>query len=421
VTETSPLNALRVADEGQHPGWRGTPFVSRTAPLNRNQLWMHWDGLMVADVYSDVETELRAIRTSAAMGDMSPLAKYEVRGRGAEAMLDRMIPRDVTRLAPGSVLYSPWCDEEGRLVNDGLVIREADAVFRLSADPNGAWLARCAEGFDVEIVDITRELAILTLQGPQAPAVLAAATGTDWRDLPFSRTRDATIAGCAVDVLRQGFTGEVGYELWVRADDAPAVWDAVAAAGADAGVVPAGAHALDLARIEAGLLIIGYDYTGAGPDRHGATVEPGGAYHATPLELDMVRLIDFDKPDFLGREALVTEAQGGSRRRLAGLVCDWRALVAAHQDRGVPPAGLDRVHWYPKALRADGRDVGHVTSLTWAPTVERLIGFAHVEPSLAEPGTRLTVVWEVAGEPVEVPAVIGPVSQLRHRRATALA
>lgn len=237
--------------------WPGTPFAPRTADLNSNALWMRWDGKMVVDVYSDVSQELRAIREAAAMGDMSPLSKYEIRGPEAEQMLDQLIPRDVTRQKVGQVYYTPWCDERGKVVNDGLVIRVDATTFRISADPNQEWLERAVRPFDVELEDITDRYGILTLQGPQAPAVLAAASGTDWSSLPFSRLENATVGGVFVHLLRQGFTGEIGYELWCRADDAVAVWDAVAAAGAPFGTTAAGAHALDVARVEAGLLIIG--------------------------------------------------------------------------------------------------------------------------------------------------------------------
>jgi aminomethyltransferase len=397
--------------------WPGTPFAPRTASINGNALWMLWDRMMVVDVYADAREELRAIREAVAMGDMSPLSKYEVRGPGAERFLDHLIPRDVTKLAVGQVYYTPWCDEHGRLVNDGLVIRTGETSFRLSADPNEGWLRRHAEGFDVELDDVTTQIAILTLQGPQAPAVLEAASGEDWSRLPFSRLGHAEVAGVAIDLLRQGFTGEIGYELWVEADAAPLLWDAIAEAGAPHGILPAGALALDVARAEAGLLIIGYDYTSAGGDRPGATVEADHAHEGTPYELGLGRLVDLDKGDFIGKPALSDEATRSNGERLAGLECDWRALQAAYEQLGEPSPDLGRVQWYPKPLLHDGRVVGRASSIVWAPSAGRLIGFAHVPAELTAAGTELSVRWAVGGQEVEVPATIRELPFLELRRA----
>ncbi len=397
--------------------WPGTPFAPRTAAINGNALWMLWDRMMVVDVYADAREELRAIREAAAMGDMSPLSKYEVRGPDAARMLDALIPRDVTRLAVGQVYYTPWCDEHGKLVNDGLVIRVDETTFRLSADPNWAWLRRHAEGLDVELDDVTERIAILTLQGPKAPAVLAAATGENWSGLPFSRLARAEVAGVAIDVLRQGFTGEIGYELWVAAEQAPALWDAIAAAGAPHGILPAGALALDVARVEAGLLIVGYDYTSAGDDRGGASVDADHAHTGSPYELGLGRLVKLDKGDFVGREALAREAASDSGERLLGVECDWRALQAAHERLGEPAPALGRVQWYPKPLLHDGRVVGRASSLVWGPSVGRLIGFAHVPAELAEAGTELAVRWGVGGHDIEVPATLRELPFLELRRA----
>ncbi len=401
--------------------WRGTPFAPRTVPLNTSALWMQWDGAMVVDAYVDVHEELRAIREAVAMADMSPLSKYEVRGPDAERFLDRLIPRDVTKLAVGQVYYTPWCDEQGKVVNDGLVIRTGETTFQLSADPNWAWLTRHAAGYDVELEDITRRIAILTLQGSQAPAVLQDATGEDWGRLPFSRVVHARVGELEIELLRQGFTGEIGYELWVGADDAPALWDAIAAAGAPYGIKPAGAHALDLARLEAGLLIIGYDYTGSGGDHHGAGIIAGEDYTASPYELGLGRLIDLEKGDFIGKEALAAEAAREGGVRLAGLVCDADALLDAQRRVGVPPPALTRVQWYPKPLLHEGERVGRVSSLAWGASVGRLIGFAHVEAEHAEPGTTLTVQWELGGETIDVPETVCELPFLKLRRAAAVA
>lgn len=401
--------------------WSGTPFSPRTADLNRNALWMHWDGKMVVDVYDDARAELRAIREGVAMGDMSPLSKYEIRGRDAEPMLDHLITRDVTRQKPGQVYYTPWCDERGKVVNDGLVIRLDATRFWISADPNRAWLERHCQGFDVELEDITDRMAILTLQGPSSPAVLEAASGVDWGWLPFSRIETARLADRQVRLLRQGFTGEVGYELWCEADDAVAVWDAVAEAGAPFGIRAAGAYTLDVARVEAGLLIIGYDYAGAGADRHGASVDVDPGNEGSPFELGLGRLVNLRKRDFVGRAALAAEAESGAGRRLTGIDCDWRALLAVHETRGVAPTGLGRVQWYSKPVTAGDEVVGRTSSLTWSPSVGSMIGFAHVEAGFEADGRQVSVGWEIAGDQVAVPATIRDLPLLSHNRAASLA
>jgi aminomethyltransferase len=400
--------------------WRGTPFSPRTREQNRNALWMAWDGRMVVDVYNDARAELYAIRHAAAMGDMSPLSKYEVRGPDAEQMIDHLITRDVTAQVPGQVYYTPWCDDRGKLVNDGLVIRVDASTFWLSADPNWEWMCHQAESWDVELEDITDRYGILTLQGPTAPAVLAAATDIDWSGLPFSRRETARIAEVEVQLLRQGFTGEIGYELWVPAEFGVTVWDAVAQAGAPHGVQPAGAYALDVARVEAGLLIIGYDYTGAGGDPHGAAIDVDHAHEASPYELGLGRFVDLEKADFVGRAALAAEAQTPGSRRLAGVECDWRQLMAAHDHAGAPPLNLGRVQWYPKPLVRDGNVVGHTSSLTWGPSVGALVGFAHVDAGLETPGTHLSVQWSVGESTVEVEAMIRELPLLPRRRSSAL-
>jgi aminomethyltransferase len=416
------IDARNVPDASASAAVRfpGTPFAQRTAPLNGNALWMHWDRMLVVDSYTDPYEELRAIRERVAMGDMSPLSKYEVRGAGAERMLDALIPRDVTKLAVGQVYYTPWCNEDGKVVNDGLVVRVEPDRFLLSADPDWERLQRYAADWDVELTDVTEQIGILTLQGPKAPAVLAAASGEDWEDLPFSRVRRTTIAGAPVDVLRQGFTGEVGYELWVAAEHAPALWGAIAEHGAEHGIAPAGARALDVARTEAGLLIIGYDYTGANEDRHGAVVAVDPANTGTPYELGLGRLVDLGKGDFLGKAALEREASEGARRLLLGVECDWRALFAEHERIGVPPTDLGRVQWYPLPLLRDGAVAGRATSLTWGASVGKMIGFAHVDAGCSA-GDEVVVRWNALGEDLDVPATLRELPFFSLRRAAKVA
>ncbi|GAA2864554.1 aminomethyltransferase [Aminobacter niigataensis] len=397
--------------------FRGTPFVERTAPLNQNALWMRWDRNMVVDAYSDMVEELAAIRNRVAMGDMSPLSKYVITGPDAERLMDSLIPRDITKLKVGQIYYAPWCDENGHVVGDGLVFRMDETTFRVSADPGFTWWKSHAEGLDVVVTDITDDYGILTLQGPRSREVLRAVTGNAFDELPFSRLGFVTIAGRQVEILRQGFTGEHGYELWVRAADGAAVWDAVQEAGQPFGILPAGAWALDLARLEAGLLIVGYDYTSAGPDHGGAGIQAAGKFRASPYDLGLGRLIDLRKSDFVGKAALQRMSEAGDHRQLVGLDIDWSQAAGGKGLDGGTPGNLRRVRWYPVPAFHDGAEVGHASSVAWAPSIGKMIGFGHLRGKAAEIGSQLTLRWNKDGETIDVNARVIELPFLSLKRA----
>ena len=391
-----------------------TPFHDRTARLNRRQMWFNWDEHVVPDAYDDLAAELRATRERVSMGDMSPLSKYEVRGPDAPGFIDRLVTRDTSTFEVGQVMYTPWTDENGKVVGDGLVFRVDANAFRISADPQLLWFGRLANGLDVTITDLSHGYGLLAIQGPASREVMDALTGETWEDLSFSRIRTTTVAGAELTVARQGFTGELGYEMWVPAAAGVAVWDAVATAGLPFGIEPVGEHAIDVARVEAGLLIVGADYTGAGPDRPGSTIDMDDAHRASPFELNLDTFVDLGM-DFVGRDALREEqASGGPGRRLAGLVLDHGRVLDLHA--GSPLLSIpDRVWWYPLTLTIDDRPVGRATSVTWAPTVGRLIGFGHLDPDLAAVGTEIGVRWTLhAGDDVVAARVVDlPFLELR--------
>ncbi|TJV38232.1 MAG: aminomethyl transferase family protein [Mesorhizobium sp.] len=399
-----------------HVAFRGTPFVERTAPLNQNALWMRWDRNMVVDCYSDMVEELAAIRNRVAMGDMSPLSKYVIAGPDAERMMDALIPRDIKKLQVGQIYYAPWCDENGHVVGDGLVFRMDETTFRVSADPGLSWWKQHAEGLDVRVTDISDSYGILTLQGPRSREVLEAVTQSV-QELPFSRLAIVTIAGRRVEILRQGFTGEHGYELWVKADDGAAVWDAVEAAGKPFGILPAGAWALDIARLEAGLLIVGYDYTSAGPDHGGASIQAAGKYRASPFDLGLGRLVDFRKADFIGKAALQRMSNTGDRRQLVGLDIDWSQALDRKGLESNAPGNLRRVQWYPLKAFRGGKEVGHASSVAWSPSTGRMIGFGHLRREAAETGTELTLKWNKDGVAADVRARVVGLPFLSLKRA----
>lgn len=398
----------------------GTPFFPRTSALTSSQFLYEWSSLLVVDVFSSVERELRAMRETATVNDMSPLYKLEVRGRDAARFVDLLVTKDTTALAPGQVLYTPWCTDEGRLVNDGLVFRVAEDLYRITTDQSIEWFTAVAERFTpgVEVADVSADWAILSLQGPTSRQVLERATGGDWGDLPFSRRRETRIAGAVVDVSRQGFTGELGYELWTSAGDAVPMLDAVLDAGADLGLEPAGSIAVDIARVEAGLVLVSADYSGAGPDIHSVRYVDG--HHASPYAMGMGYLLDLDKPAFVGRDALLAERErGGPGERLVGLDLDWRAVTQLFEAAGRPACVRPEVLWTPLDVRAGGASVGRATSVTWSPTTGRLIGFGVLQDAHADAGARVEVVWDRDGVAGPVPAEVGTLPFVQMRRAAA--
>ncbi len=391
----------------------GTPFHERTSPLNRTLAWGDWAGYHSAAVYADHhDIEYNAIRQSAALIDVSPLFKYVVSGPDAVRLIDRVITRDATRLAVGQVLYTPWCDERGKVIDDGTVARLDETTFRwTAADPCYRWILMNAAGLDAEVQDVTDALGALALQGPRARAVLEAATGAGWSDVGYFRRRTGTVAGIEVDVTRTGYTGDLGYELWVAAGDAATLWDALLAAGEPHGLRPCGIRAMDVARVEAGLVLIEVDYTSA---RTALTPE----HEYTPFEIGLGRLVSFEKADFVGRAALERERDAGGRRRLAGIELDWDDIEAAFARHGLAPAVQATVNREATPILYAGGQVGRATSTCWSPTLKKMIALASLAPGVRT-GAPLEMEWSVEGERGRVAAreVDLPFFDLERKRA----
>jgi len=388
----------------------GSPFHPRTAPLNRKQQWREWSGYWASSAYADAhDIEYNAIREAAALIDVSPLFKYEVSGPDALRLVDRVITRDATKMAVGQVFYTPWCDEAGKVIDDGTVHRLAeDSYFWTAADPQLRWLTLNARGLDVQIEDVTESTAALALQGPLARAVLEDATEEPFGELRYFRRRPSTLRfgrkRIEIEVSRTGYTGDLGYELWIPADRAAEAWDAVMTVGRANGIRPAGMLALDVARLEAGLVLLEVDYTSA---RHALNPEQ----NYSPYELAMGRLIDLDAGDFVGRLALRREqAQGGPARRLVGVQLEWAGIEQSFSRQGLPPAispSIDRSPVPVFAPRGD-RQIGKVTSHGWSPILKQAIGLASVSPAYEAPGTALAVEWTVEGHRGRVNATVVP-------------
>jgi len=382
-----------------------TAFFPRQEELNTKMAWGDWSGWFSVPVYADFhDIEYSAIREAAAVIDISPLYKYEIRGTDARQLLDRVMTRDMTKLRVDRVFYSPWCDEEGKVLDDGTIARLDDTTYRVTAaDPSYRWFVLNATGLDVEIDDISDRTAALALQGRLSREVLQDATGADWTDLRYFGRRATEIGGVRVDVTRTGYTGDRGYELWMPADQALAVWDRIFDVGGAYGIYPVGIAAMDVARVEAGLILIEAEYTSA---RH--AVAPEQQY--SPYELGFEQLVDLGKAtDFTGRRALRAEhASGGPERRLVGLELDWLGIERMFAKHDQAPAISPFVHRAPVPVYKEGKQVGRATSITWGTTIKTMVGFGSVDRAHAKPGTRLSVEWSVEGERGNVAATVVP-------------
>ena len=380
----------------------GTPFHPRAAAMNQKMQWREWAGYFASSVYADFhDIEYNAIREAAAVIDVSPLYKYRVTGPDAIRLADRVITRDASRMKVGQVFYTPWCDEHGKVIDDGTVHRVGDQELRwTAADPQYRWLTMNASGLDVEIEDVSETVAALALQGPFSRAVLEDASGESFEDLRYFRRRAATIGGVAIDVSRTGYTGDLGYELWIPAESAPDVWDALFAAGKAYAIRPAGMYALDVVRLEAGLIMLDADYTSA---RHAMNPEQ----NYSPFELGLGKLVSFEKGDYVGRRALAAEvAAGGPDRRLVGLQLDWYDIEGLFDAQGLPPGLSPYIDRSPVPVFADGRQVGKSTSHGWSPILKQAIALAYVPARHERIGTELQVEWTVEGRRGRVAATV---------------
>jgi glycine cleavage system T protein (aminomethyltransferase) len=365
---------------------RETPFHPRTAALMEGHAWRRWAGYVVASAYELThDREYHAIRSSAALLDVSPLFKYLVRGRDAARFLDRVVTRSVATAKVGQVLYTPWCDAAGKVIDDGTISRLAEDTFRLTAaEPNLRWLHLNAAHYDVDITDVSDTTAALALQGPNARAILQQLCDADLSGLKYYRLTSATVRSIPVTISRTGYTGDLGYELWVDAERALPLWDEVVAAGTPYGVTPCGMLALDVARIEAGLLLLDVDYISA----HRALIE---SQKSSPFELNLGWTVGRDKEWFVGQAALEAESRRGSAWQLVGLEVEWDALEQLYAAVRLPPR-LPTVAWRTSVpVYVDGRQVGYATSGCWSPVLKQYLALAHVPAAYARAGTPVAM------------------------------
>jgi aminomethyltransferase len=363
---------------------RGTPFHSKTGPLCQAQDWRRWAGFLAASSYELThEREYYAIRSAAALIDVSPLYKYLIRGSDAERFLNRVLTRDVDKCKVGQVMYGPWCDETGKVIDDGTLARHGDDSFRLTAaESNLRWLQDNAAGLRVTLEDVSDTVAALALQGPTSRDILKSVSDTDLDSLDYFRLAFARIRGVPVTITRTGYTGDLGYELWVEAQHAVPLWDALIEGGRPYGITPTGILALDMARIEAGLLLIGVDYVPA----NRALIE---ARKSSPFELGLGWTVRLEKPNFIGRRALLEEWRRGAAWQFKGIELDWESLEKAYNDEGLPPQ-LPGAAWRASIpIYTNGKQIGYATSGCWSPTLKKYIALAHLRSAHAKRGSRV--------------------------------
>ena len=361
-----------------------TPFHSRTAPLCKSMQWREWSGYLVASCYDlSHEMEYHAIRSSAALIDVSPLYKYELRGRDALKLVNRVITRDAAKAADGQVMYTPWCNERGQVLDDGTVWRLAeDHFFWTAAEPNLRWIRQNAHGLEVQVEDVSDALAAVALQGPTSREILKVCVDGDVAGLKYFRVMKAALGGIPVEISRTGYTGDLGYEIWVAAEQALALWDALMEAGRAYDITPTGMLALDVARIEAGLILLDVDYTSAKK-----ALIPSQKY--SPYEIGLGRLVNLHKAPYVGQAALRREAREGAPRELVGLDVSWDDVERLYEQAGLAPQLPATASRVSVPVFRDGEQVGRASSTTWSPTLKRMIALATLARDAARPGTPL--------------------------------
>jgi aminomethyltransferase len=380
---------------------KSTPFHARTAPLVRAQTWRRWAGFQVASAYEPhPDREYAAVRNAAALFDVSPHHNYRIAGQDAARLLDRMVTRNVAKCAVGQVLYTPWCNADGKVIDDGTVSRLDEGTYRLtSAEPNVRWLSMNAVGLDVTIEDFSERTAALALQGPLSRTILEQVSPADLKALKYFRLAHTTIRDIPVTISRTGYTGDLGYEIWVDADRAIPLWDAIIEAGTPYGIMPAGIWALDIARIEAGLIMLDVDYFSA---NHALIADQ----KSSPLEINLGWMVNLDKGPYNGRRALREEKARGSAWAFVGIDVAWTSIEELYAERGLPPH-LPAVAWRgSQPLLRDGKQVGYATSGCWSPLLKKYLALAHVQaPHFAE-GTAIEMEMTVEHRRKRAAAVV---------------
>lgn len=362
-----------------------TPFHSRTSALCTSHEWSNWSGYLSAVTYaSHHDPEYYAIRNSAGLIDVTPLYKYEITGPQATQVVDRIMTRDITKCKVGQVMYSPWCDEDGYVIDDGTISRLDENYFRITAaDPSLRWFQDCGYGLDAEVVDVSAELAALALQGPNSRKIInQLLPDGNINALKYYHLTQSNIEDISLTITRTGFTGDLGFELWVAPQHSENLWDRIMAAGNDYGILPSGLAALDVARIEAGLLLIDVDYISS----QKAVID---SQRSSPYEIGLGWAVKFGENDFVGRRALEAGRRRAPEWRFVGLEIDWEDLERLYGNVDLPPQVAGRARRDASPIYLDGKQIGQATSITFSPIIKKYIALGTVLHQHASPGQQV--------------------------------
>jgi len=392
----------------------GTAVHSRTFPLCASLNYREWAGYFAVSSYEEHhEHEYNAIRNAAALIDVSPLFKYLITGPDAARFVDRLITRDVSKMSVGQVFYTPWCDERGHVIDDGTVTRLGETRFRwTAADPNLRWFTQNAAGLQVNVADISEEVAALALQGPTSARLLRAVSTAEIDRLKYFRVTSGSIGGVTVEISRTGYTGDLGYEIWIPAGSAVQVWDALMEGGKPFDIKPAGMLALDVARVEAGLLLIEVDFFSS---KKALT----DLQRYTPFEMGLGRLVSIDKGRFVGQQALRREQSSGPRRQIVGLQIDWPSVERIYDKAGLAPAVGATASRTPVPVYRGSKQVGKATTTTWSPVLKKMIALATIDGPHFADGTTLDLELTVEAVRHRVPAKVAGTPFFNPARKTA--
>ena len=364
---------------------RLSPFHPRTSEFCEVYNWSLWHNWLLADMYApDHIKEYYAIRTACAVFDMSPIPKYHIHGPDAARFLDRIVTQDVSQCSIGGVLYTPWCDDDGKIMDDGLLARLDEHSFRLTAgDPWLYWLEDNVVGLDVVVEDVT-DLGVLALQGPYSRQLLKTLTDADLDHLHYFHILNTEVGGIPVEISRTGYTGDLGYEIWVEPHLGVKLWDAIFEAGEAYQLIPFGDFALEMARIEAGLLLTDVDF-------YSSKKVVYEFEKSSPLELGLGWSVKLDKEYFIGQKALRNESARGPIWKTVGLELDLNSLEAIYAGFGMP-LYLPHEAWNDAVPVYSGeQQIGKATSGMWSPMLKKYIAIARLKPQFTHPGDRVDI------------------------------
>ena len=391
----------------------GTAFHERTMALCESLNYREWSGYYTVGVYEmHHEHEYNAIRNSAALIDISPLFKYRVTGRDATKFVNRVISRDINKVSVDQVIYCCWCDPDGKVIDDGTITRLGENDYRwTAADPSLRWFQQNSLGLNVKIEDISEQTAALALQGPTSGKLLHTVADANITNLKYFRVTHGKIAGVPVDISRTGYTGDLGFEIWMPWKDAVRVWDKLMNEGEVFDIHPAGMVALDVARIEAGLILIEVDYISSKK----ALIE---SQRYSPAEIGLGKLVDLNKETFVGRDALAAQVKNGAERSLVGLEIDWNEVEALYDKMGMAPQVPSMASRVAVPVYRNGKHIGKATSTTWSPTLKKMIALASVARDHSSVGSTLNMEMTVESVRHTVSAKIVPMPFFNPPRKT---